>query len=181
MNAADKEHSAIDQEIIEALIKSEFHYLTKRPSWDESGKDGINLITDTEVYDHHDRLTYRELKINLPLLDSLTYDDYILKNQKPLTIDTITDVKWVVRYFSKEEMDTLLKNKDWTEYYQKYRFAPLVAVSRPGLSNDGKLALIYYYGLTGSHSGAGFMIIMKKVGKKWKVKEKTGMWIARYE
>lgn len=71
LNDNYKEHSVIDQDIIEALIKSEFQYLTKRPSWDES-----------------------------------------------------------------------------------------------------------YYGLTGSLSGAGFMVIMKKVGKKWKVKEKAEMWIA---
>jgi hypothetical protein len=114
----------------------------------------------------------------LSLLDSLTYDDFILKNKKSIIIPKIENSQASIHILTKEELNKIFDRGGWRKHHRKYKYNPIVKISRPGINTKKDLAFIYYSETSGGLDSAGFYVILKKENGKWIEKEYWLAWIA---
>lgn len=179
----------IDNEIISALINYEFKWLPNDTSFNKRGKikqikiykkPEIILIIETETFLFDPKVdSFDSFKTNgLPSLDNATYLDFIDKNKTKIQIDSIHCFQGTIAYISRQEIENIFKQGGWDNYHKTYGFKSMIKVSRPGLNNDKTKALVYYSSSSDGLSGAGFYLILEKVGNKWIVKESMLAWIS---
>ncbi|HON02453.1 MAG TPA: hypothetical protein PLM04_04940, partial [Paludibacteraceae bacterium] len=181
----------IDNEIISALINSEFKSLPNDTIFNRKGeikriktykKTDILLIIETETFlfdpevDSFDR--FKNETNGLPSLDSLTYLDFIDKNKTKIQIDSIYGFQGTITYNSRQEIDNIFKQGGWDNYHKIHGYKSMIKVSRPGLNKNMTKAFIYYSSSSGGLSGAGFYLILENIDGKWIVKESMLAWIS---
>ncbi len=140
----------------------------------------IVLVNETETFLFDPKVYTLEMfnSNGLSLLDSVTYNDFILKNKKSIIIPEIENTKASIHILTKEELNKIFDSGGWEKYHRKYKYNPIVKISRSGINKEQDLAFIYYSATSGALAGAGFYVILKKENEKWIEKEYWLAWIA---
>jgi|SRR5690554_1892104 hypothetical protein len=114
----------------------------------------------------------------LSLLDSITYNDFILKNKKSIILPKFENEQAIIHIITGDELKDIFDNGGWEEYHRQYKYNPIVSVSRPGFNKNKDLAFIYYSTTSGGLYGGGFFLILEKENGRWVKKEYRLAWIS---
>ena len=146
----------------------------------ESQVAEIVLLNKTETFLFDPKVSTLEMfNCNgLSLLDSATYNDFILKNKNSIILPKFESEQALINVLSKDELNDIFDHGGWEKYHRKYKYNPIVKVSRPGFNKNKDLAFIYYSTTSGGLSGAGYYLILKKENGKWIRKEYRLDWIS---
>ena len=146
----------------------------------ESQVPEIVLLNETETFLFDPKVSTLEMfNLNgLSLLDSVTYNDFILKNKKSIIVPKIENTQILIHTLTKDELDNIFDHGGWKKYHRKYKYNPIVKISRPGMNKELDLAFIYYSTTAGGLDGAGFYLILKRENGKWVGKEYQLAWIS---
>jgi hypothetical protein len=177
----------IENEIIAALIKSEFKSLPNDTVFNRKGEikkiktfisPEIILINETEIFRYYQFDQIKRDTNGLSTLDSECYGDYLSRNRSSIQIDTILNFNGKIHYVSKKIMEDTFKDGGWDNYHEVFGYKPLVKISRPGLNKSMTNALVYHSTSFGGLDGAGFYSILEKVDNKWIVRGSVLVWIS---
>ena len=146
----------------------------------ESQPPEIILLNKTETFLFDPKVSTLEMfnRNGLSLLDSVTYNDFISKNKKSIILPKFESEQALIHILTKDELNNIFDRGGWEKYHRKYKYNPIVKVSRPGFNKNKDLAFIYYSTTSGGLSGAGFYLILAKENGKWITKEYRLDWIS---
>ncbi len=126
-----------------------------------------------------ERIDY--IKKNLHDFDQATLDNFLSRNDKAYAVSP--DMKLGVSYavVSQEQVSQFFgQNQDgWETFYKNYPDAPgLTGLSRVGFNADFTQAIVYVG--TQSHylAGAGYYVLLNKVGGVWTFDQQVMSWIS---
>lgn len=183
----DPEIIRIENEVISALIKSEFK--PKRdyniPLPDGSIKK-VKIETDIVLVKETENSSTAQFSLKyskFKSLDTLAYYDYEDKKRDTLIIDLISGSNLKITYYSEPELYSIFlpsRNKgwDWDKYDELYGFTPIVRVSRVGLNKSRNKAFVFFSCVRAPRGGYADFVLLEKINGKWIVKETSMAWVS---
>jgi hypothetical protein len=181
----------IENEIISATINSEIKSLPNDTIFSRKGEfkriktyknPDIILVIETETFLFDPKVnsfdSFKNEANGLPSIDNGIYLDFIDKNKTKIQVDSIHDYQGTITYITLQKLENIFKQGGWDNCLKIYGFKPIIKISRPGLNTEMTKAFIYYDSSSGRLSGAGFYLILEKVGNEWIVKESMLAWIS---
>lgn len=118
----------------------------------------------------------------LPQADASAFDAFEKRNAERLRLDAGRFDGINVVLFERSELDELFAGDPWggwEKYYKRFpRAQGTLTLMRPGFSDDGTQAVIYYGNQSASAGGAGWIVLLEWNGKHWKIVEKSMLWIS---
>ncbi len=141
--------------------------LDEQPADNRSANDIILRSTTYQAWDAL-HLADDALKLGFPL-DPKLVQAYRATSAASEEWDESLKLPNGVRLVDRAILRKLMKEDGWPRVQKEFRGArQLVSISRAGLSDDHKSALIYFEsGVTGPLSGGGALLLMQKSAKGW--------------
>jgi hypothetical protein len=156
---------------------------------DWSGDDGFDVcVLDPETSvdsSVEDRMTLGWLQTKLPTLKQGTYTNYLSKNRDVRPVNPADPGCVRIHLLTKSEGDELKASRRaddpgafWEAFRARYGNAVHIRLSVPGLSKDGKQALIYYVASFEADAAWGSYCLLKPQGARWEIVEEYCAWQA---
>ena len=125
---------------------------------------------------------YDYFKEQLPELTRELFDAFLAANREAVPSADLLEITPKVIPISQEKLTEIFsapEGKGWEVFYQTYGRVPGVqSFSRPGFSQDGKLALVYSGGQYDWLAGMGELLLLEQVDGVWQVKSRRMVWIS---
>ena len=123
-----------------------------------------------------------QIRERLPSLQAETIHDFALKNQRAHAVERRFDLPVAYAILTDAQLDSLFKSADgegWNRFYRLYPKADgLFTLSRVGFNTQKDQALIHVGNQSHWLSGAGFYILLRKVGGKWEIAHEVPTWVS---
>jgi 5'-nucleotidase / UDP-sugar diphosphatase len=140
------------------------HDETARPfTWDD--------VTDNWAY----------LKENLPDLEKTTYDAFMRRNTAAHRLEDRFGLRTPVALISEAEIEAIFTagGDGWARFYGLYPGSQgIMDVSRPGISPDGRQAIVYVGNQSHYLAGAGIMYLLTFADGVWTTVGSVMLWIS---
>jgi len=124
-----------------------------------------------------------EVRSSLKGLRRETWDAFVAANREPTDLSEVVRFSGRVVWLSEDDLDDLFSDGDEDEGYDRIfdRYpgsVELTQMSMPGVSEDGKQALLYIEGAIGCHAASGDYYLLARENGVWKVVDHFMAWIA---
>lgn len=192
------DHLDIENQIIWALLESEYRRTTVDTIYDQNGKiveifkhekpskPNLLIINETTSvsYDSSDS-TFHSLKdVGLSLLTTKMLQDFCSRNKSSIKVGPFNGFEGDITYASLAEAEHIISVEIGREVLEpikpqdnynalKTTSKEHVTFSRPGFNNNQTLAIIEYSTYSGPISSANHLLILGKVNGKWKILERA--------
>lgn len=170
------------------VVHGDFIAALKKRHWSEpSAFETCVLDAETSVRSSgEDRLSWEELRVELPGLARDTYDSYRSENKGARPISPTDRGAMKLHVLTKAEdaeLEAILSDRNrmheyWNAFRARYGNAVRVSLSVPGLSKDGKHALIYYAAYFDWLAAWGSYCLLKREGDRWEIAEEHCVWVS---
>ncbi len=130
-------------------------------------------------YDEDD--PYEYLAQALPGLQRATYGDFVARNVTATRLEDRFGLHRPVVLIAEREIEEIFGTEPggWDAFYERYPGAQgIMNVSRPGMSPDGRQALVYLGNQAHYLAGAGHMFLLARTSDGWRVAAGVMLWIS---